>query len=260
MCMANLFYQKVVDRQARVLEVRYPSEEKKILSIDELKQRKPSNTLQDELLWIEVTIQYAELEKVNAYTGYSNCWKRTNLPLQKRYSCSSCSKKECISTNRITFKFEASDDTGTMAFTTFNDDTERLFRCSAAEIYAIKEADNHETFKVIKDMLRSTLFYIKVGPTLHLGQNNVLEWTLKSIKLKEDPDTQEALQPFDSSSSQGKDGNEKDAHQTVELGNPEPVIPTPNIKSSSQMHTQENPCTKTIHLSKMSNHLSARNL
>ncbi|XP_021766259.1 replication protein A 70 kDa DNA-binding subunit D-like isoform X2 [Chenopodium quinoa] len=202
----------------------------------------------DELLWIEVTIQYAELEKVKAYTGCSNCWKRTNLPLHKRYSCSSCSKKECISTKRITFKFEASDDTGTMAFTTFNDDTERLFRCSAAEIYAIKEADNHDAFKVIQDMLSSMPFYIKVGLTLHLGQNYILEGTLKSIEPKEDPNTREALQPFDSSSNQGKDGNEKDAQQTVGLGNPEPVIPTPNIKTSSQMQTQEDPCTETLEL------------
>ncbi|XP_021766975.1 replication protein A 70 kDa DNA-binding subunit B-like [Chenopodium quinoa] len=172
---ANLFHQRLVDRQARVLDVRYPSENKKIVSIAELKQKKPSNTLQEETLWIEVTIQDAELEKVNAYTGCSNCCKRTNLPLQKRYSCSSCLNKECICTKRITFKFEASDTTGTMAFTTFNDDTERLFRKTAAEIYAIKESDDHNAFKTIQDLLSSTPFYIKVGPTWHLGQNNVLE-------------------------------------------------------------------------------------
>uniref|UniRef100_A0A803KV58 Replication factor A C-terminal domain-containing protein n=1 Tax=Chenopodium quinoa TaxID=63459 RepID=A0A803KV58_CHEQI len=137
---ANLFHQKVLDRQTRVLDVKYPGENKKIVSIAELRQKKPSNNIQEELLWIEVTIQNAELEKVHAYTGCSNCWKRTNLPLQKRYSCTSCYKKECICTERTTFKFEASDGTGTMAFTTFNDDTERLFRRSAAEIYAIKEA------------------------------------------------------------------------------------------------------------------------
>uniref|UniRef100_A0A803KWU8 Replication factor A C-terminal domain-containing protein n=1 Tax=Chenopodium quinoa TaxID=63459 RepID=A0A803KWU8_CHEQI len=122
---ANLFHQRLVDRQARVLDVRYPSENKKIVSIAELKQKKD-----------------AELEKVNAYTSCSNCCKRTNLPMQKRYSCSSCLNKECICTERISFKFEASDTTGTMAFTTFNDDTERLFRKTAAEIYAIKESVN----------------------------------------------------------------------------------------------------------------------
>ncbi|XP_021741231.1 probable replication factor A 73 kDa subunit isoform X1 [Chenopodium quinoa] len=178
---ANLFHQKILDRQTRVLEVKYPGENKKIVSIAELRRKKPSNTIQEELLWIEVTIQNAELEKVHAYTGCSNCWKRTNLPLQKHYSCTSCYKKECICTERTTFKFEASDGTGTMAFTNFNDDTERLFRRSAAETYAIKEADDHNAFEAIQDMLRSKPFYIKVGPTSHLGQNNVLEWNLKGI-------------------------------------------------------------------------------
>uniref|UniRef100_A0A803MXM3 Replication factor A C-terminal domain-containing protein n=1 Tax=Chenopodium quinoa TaxID=63459 RepID=A0A803MXM3_CHEQI len=206
---ANLFYQRVVDRQARVLEIRYPSENRKILSIAELKQKKPSNTLQEEVLWIEVTIENAELEKVNAYTGCSNCWKRTNLPLQKRYSCAACSNKECISTERITFKFEARDDTGTMAFTTFNDDTERLFRKTAATIYAIKEADDQDAFRAIQDMLSSTPFYIKVGPTQHLGQNNVLEWTLKTIELKESLDIEQNIQDTVTNFDQGKDSMEK---------------------------------------------------
>ncbi|XP_021761014.1 uncharacterized protein LOC110725857 [Chenopodium quinoa] len=56
---ANLFHQKILDRQTRVLEVKYPGENKKIVSIAELRRKKPSNTIQEELLWIEVTIQTA---------------------------------------------------------------------------------------------------------------------------------------------------------------------------------------------------------
>uniref|UniRef100_A0A803N7W2 Replication factor A C-terminal domain-containing protein n=1 Tax=Chenopodium quinoa TaxID=63459 RepID=A0A803N7W2_CHEQI len=195
---ANLFHQKILDRQTRVLEVKYLGENKKIVSIAELRRKKPSNTIQEELLWIE-----------------------------KRYSCTSCYKKECICTERTTFKFEASDGTGTMAFTTFNDDTERLFRRSAAEIYAIKEADDHNAFEAIQDMLSSKPFYIKVGPTSHLGQNNVLEWTLKGIELKEEPETLEVLQPFEGTSNQAKDANEKEKQQSMEQGNLEPVISNP---------------------------------
>uniref|UniRef100_A0A803LC94 Replication factor A C-terminal domain-containing protein n=2 Tax=Chenopodium quinoa TaxID=63459 RepID=A0A803LC94_CHEQI len=147
---------------------------------------------------------------------------------------------------RITFKFEASDTTGTMAFTTFNDDTERLFRKTAAEIYAIKESDDHNAFKTIQDLLSSTPFYIKVGPTWHLGQNNVLEWTLRAIELKENPHTQEAEQLSAGYFSQEKDASEKVPENTIESGNSEPFIPTPNLKKNSDKHTQEEPYTETL--------------
>lgn len=106
--------------------------------------------------------------------------------------------------------------------------------------------DDHDAFRPIQDMLSNKPFFIKVGPTLHLGQNNVLEWTLKSIELKEDLETQEVLQPFDSSSNKAKDANEKAKQQTMQLANPEPVIPTPNMKDSSEKHTQERHFTETL--------------
>ncbi|XP_021739398.1 uncharacterized protein LOC110705776 [Chenopodium quinoa] len=133
-----------------------------------------------------------------------------------------------------------------MAFTTFNDDTERLFRKTAAEIYAIKESDDHNAFKTIQDLLSSTPFYIKVGPTWHLGQNNVLEWTLRAIELKENPHTQEAEQLSAGYFSQEKDASEKVPENTIESGNSEPFIPTPNLKKNSDKHTQEEPYTETL--------------
>uniref|UniRef100_A0A803M837 Replication factor A C-terminal domain-containing protein n=1 Tax=Chenopodium quinoa TaxID=63459 RepID=A0A803M837_CHEQI len=141
-------------------------------------------------------IQNAELEKVNAYPGCSNCWNRTNLPLQKRYSCSACSKKECICTERATFKFEASDDTGTMAFTTFNNDTERLFRKTAAEIYAIKEARSseknvqEETFAETPESPQQTSESLKrkkssgKSPMEYGAEENVSELPLSEIGAK----------------------------------------------------------------------------
>ncbi|XP_021774140.1 uncharacterized protein LOC110738079 isoform X1 [Chenopodium quinoa] len=221
-----------------VLDVKYPGENKKIVSIADLKRRKPSNTMQEEILWIEVTIQNADLEKVNTYTGCSNCSKRSNLPLQKRFSCSSCSNKESICTERATFKFEARDDTGSMAFTTFNNDTERLFRKSAAEIYAIKEEGDYDSFKTIQNMLSSIPFYIQVGPTLHLAQNNVLEWALKSVELKDDPNTQEAT-------DQTQGTNETQVPKIMtEMQSSEPFIPTPNLKISSMNNSQQETFTE----------------
>ncbi|XP_021719156.1 replication protein A 70 kDa DNA-binding subunit B-like isoform X1 [Chenopodium quinoa] len=234
----KLFHQKIVDRQAMLLDVRYPCENKNIVSIADLKRRNPSNTMQEEILWIEVTIQNADLEKVNAYTGCSNCSKRSNLPLQKRFSCSSCSNKESIFTERATFKFEARDNTGSMAFTTFNNDTERLFRKTAAEIYAIKEEGDYDSFKTIQNMLSSIPFYIQVGPTLHLAQNNVLEWALKSVELKDDPNTQEVT-------DQTQGTNETQVPKIMtEMQSSEPFIPTPNLKISSMNHLQQETFTE----------------
>ncbi|XP_021747621.1 uncharacterized protein LOC110713485 [Chenopodium quinoa] len=179
-------------------------------------------------------------ESPNAYTGCSDCSKRTNLPLQKCYSCSVCSVKESICTERATFKFKASDDTRSMAFTTFNDDTERLFKKTSAEIYDIKEKGDYDEFKAIQDIISTTPFYIKVRPTLHLAQNNVLEWDLKTIELKEDPNTQEAANEI-----QG----ENETHPTkisIKMQNSELIIPTPNLKTTAKKRSQQETFTETL--------------
>ncbi|XP_021713779.1 replication protein A 70 kDa DNA-binding subunit D-like isoform X2 [Chenopodium quinoa] len=176
---ANLFHQRLVDRQARVLDVRYPSENKKIVSIAELKQKKD-----------------AELEKVNAYTSCSNCCKRTNLPMQKRYSCSSCLNKECICTERM--------------ITTHS----RPFKTYSAAHRSILKLDLLGTWV-------RTMF-----------------WSY--------PHTQEAEQLSAGYFSQEKDASEKVPENTIESGNSEPFIPTPNLKKNSDKHTQEEPYTETL--------------
>uniref|UniRef100_A0A803MQY8 Uncharacterized protein n=1 Tax=Chenopodium quinoa TaxID=63459 RepID=A0A803MQY8_CHEQI len=148
--------------------------------------------------------------------------------------------KESICTERATFKFKASDDTRSMAFTTFNDDTERLFKKTSAEIYDIKEKGDYDEFKAIQDIISTTPFYIKVRPTLHLAQNNVLEWDLKTIELKEDPNTQEAANEI-----QG----ENETHPTkisIKMQNSELIIPTPNLKTTAKKRSQQETFTETL--------------
>uniref|UniRef100_A0A803MDJ1 Replication factor A C-terminal domain-containing protein n=1 Tax=Chenopodium quinoa TaxID=63459 RepID=A0A803MDJ1_CHEQI len=140
-----------LDRQARVL--------------------KPANALQDERFWLRITIPNADLEKVNAYAGCSICSKRTSVPIGTPFFCSVCSKPDCVFAHMVTFKFEATDGTGSMIFTTFNDDTKNLFGKSASKIYDIKNS---------------------VGPTLALSRNNVLQWQLKGLEIEQKaPNTNE---------------------------------------------------------------------
>uniref|UniRef100_A0A803NDD2 Replication factor A C-terminal domain-containing protein n=1 Tax=Chenopodium quinoa TaxID=63459 RepID=A0A803NDD2_CHEQI len=229
---AKVYPQVLLDRQARVLTVRYPSEEKKIYTIAGLRNKKPSNTMQEEVAWIRVTIPNAELNKIHAYAGCHECSKRTNLPVGSRYRCTVCRKTDTVSAHKVTFKFEAMDDTGAMSFTTFNDDTEKLFRMSAAEISSMKNTisipfinkclcsilssihkyvlhENLEAFAAIQEILSTKPFLIKVGPTKELSMNSVLIWTLKSVEIED-----EAEQPKASSPSSAMDTNQGEAVTT----------------------------------------------
>uniref|UniRef100_A0A803LLZ7 Uncharacterized protein n=1 Tax=Chenopodium quinoa TaxID=63459 RepID=A0A803LLZ7_CHEQI len=98
--------------------------------------------------------------------------------------------------------------------------------------------DDQDAFRAIQDMLSSTPFYIKVGPTRHLGQNNVLEWTLKTIELKESLDTQQNIQDTVTNTDQGKDSMEKNSENIVVSGPSEPFIPTPKMKKYSEEQTE----------------------
>ncbi|KAK9682417.1 hypothetical protein RND81_10G072600, partial [Saponaria officinalis] len=134
-----LQHQKALsDRQARVLDVRNPSQEKVIITINALKQKTVHNTLQEERRWLKVVIPEANIDIVNAYLGCSNCGKRTDVPVGKAYACTTCSKKDCVSSPRITFNCEVSDGTGTLAITMFTEDSEKLFRMTAPDIFQVK--------------------------------------------------------------------------------------------------------------------------
>ncbi|XP_021762017.1 uncharacterized protein LOC110726809 [Chenopodium quinoa] len=198
-CFRVKLYQHVLlDRQERILNVRYPGTEKKIVTIAELRSKKASNATPDETAWIKVTIPEADLQRVNAYIGYLGCGKRTYLALGTRFPCISCKKGDTVATHKVTFKFEAVDDSGMMSFTTFSDDTEKLFRMTASEIWNMKTTGNLETFKVVQETLSTKPFFIQVTPTLELARNSVLLWTLKAIEVE---DTQPETQVLGSSSA-----------------------------------------------------------
>ncbi|XP_021846563.2 replication protein A 70 kDa DNA-binding subunit B-like [Spinacia oleracea] len=145
----------LADRQARVLDVRNPSNEKVIITLDELRNKKKTNTLQEERPWLKVCISDARLEKVHAYLGCPNGGKTTTVPVGEAFNCLTCSRNGVISTPRITFNCEVSDDTGTYAFTTFTEDSERLFRMAVADIFRMKHALSKVAIEedVVEDVL-----------------------------------------------------------------------------------------------------------
>lgn len=92
----------------------------------------------------------------------------------------------------MTFKFDAANESGTMSFTTFNDDAEKLFRKPASEIWNIKSTGNLEAFRVVQRTLSTKPFFIQVTPTQELAMNSVLLWTLKGIDVGDnEPEAQD---------------------------------------------------------------------
>ncbi|XP_021751443.1 replication protein A 70 kDa DNA-binding subunit B-like [Chenopodium quinoa] len=208
----KLYPQVLQDGQARVLNIRYPSPEKTIVSIADLRSKKAKHVLQEETVWIKATVQEPDLDRVNAYVGCYGCSKRTNLRVGTPFPCSICKKGDSISAHRVTFKFDATDGTGTMAFTAFNDDTERLFRKSATEIYNIKNTENLTAFEQISNIISTKPFFIKVGLTNKLSRNAVLIWTLKEIEIQNEP-----IQPPVEGSSSGSSTQQQGLTPTEKL-------------------------------------------
>ncbi|KAK9715198.1 hypothetical protein RND81_06G149100 [Saponaria officinalis] len=203
-----LQHQKALsDRQARVLDVRNPSQEKVITTINALKQKTVHNTLQEERRWLKVVIPEANIDRVNAYLGCSNCGKRTDVPVGKAYACTTCSKKDCVSSPRITFNCEVADGTGTLAITMFTEDSEKLFRMTAADIFRVKHSDDQIAFKAIQQLLRTSDVLIEVGPKTTLSRNNILQWILKQV----------VIEPKDAQVEDKKTRNE-DEEEVLEIG------------------------------------------
>ncbi|KMT07694.1 hypothetical protein BVRB_6g148170 [Beta vulgaris subsp. vulgaris] len=125
----------VLDRMARICEARNPAEQSEIVTIDTVKQKQVGNTLQEERHWIKVTIPEPDRSRIVPYVGCNSCGKRTENDCDVSYTCKFCNKENCIATPRITFKFDAADDTGEMTFTAFTQECEALFNLPAAEIY-----------------------------------------------------------------------------------------------------------------------------
>ncbi|XP_056685528.1 replication protein A 70 kDa DNA-binding subunit B-like [Spinacia oleracea] len=141
------------DRQARVLDVRNPSSERVIMTVDALKRKKNTNTLQEERCWIQVVVPEPKLEKVHAYLGCPNCGRTTYTPVGKAYTCLTCKKQGVISSPRITFNCEVSDGTDKYALTSFTEDSEKLFGMTAADLFRMKHTvqclENNNDIKIV---------------------------------------------------------------------------------------------------------------
>ncbi|KAK9698416.1 hypothetical protein RND81_08G102800 [Saponaria officinalis] len=126
--------------QSKIYHIKMPMPIVKTTTISALRSKKAKLTLQDEKHWLEVVIPNAELHKINAYMGCSNCAKRSSIPPGSTYTCSTCSMSDCTTTPRITFSCDISDGTGTLPMTTFTSTAEQLFKMSASDIYHMKHS------------------------------------------------------------------------------------------------------------------------
>ncbi|KNA24355.1 hypothetical protein SOVF_016540, partial [Spinacia oleracea] len=143
----------------------------------------PCNTLQEQRRWLRVTIPNPQMSTINAYLGYSACGQHGDIPPGTTYTCTRC-KADTVSTPKITYNFVASDRTRTIECTSFTEDSEKLFRMTAADTFRMKHSDDGTTFEQLKEMLKSNYFLLEIGPTVGLSKNDVLEWCLKSIALE----------------------------------------------------------------------------
>ncbi|KAL9232389.1 hypothetical protein vseg_007504 [Gypsophila vaccaria] len=170
------------DMRQRIMDVRNSVNERAPTKISALRQKKAHNTLQEERHWLQVTVPHPDFEKINAYLGCSYCGKRAEVPPGIAFTCTTCSKKGCICSPRVTFSCEVSDGTGQLSITTFTEDSEKLFRMQAADIFRVKHSDDNKAFSTIQKMLQTNTFMIQVGPKATLTRNNVLQWVLKRIE------------------------------------------------------------------------------
>uniref|UniRef100_A0A803M3I7 Replication factor A C-terminal domain-containing protein n=1 Tax=Chenopodium quinoa TaxID=63459 RepID=A0A803M3I7_CHEQI len=178
--------QLLQDRQARVLEIRDSAQEPSMKTIEELKEKKAANLLMEERHWIQATVPNASLDNVFVYTGCSRCGNKCKIPEGRQFTCIFCDNKNCVSAPRVAFKIEVVDVTGSMTLTSFNNDTEKMFGKTAADIKTMKDCGDVFGFQAIEEKLRKKNTFFKLGPSNSLGSSNMLEWSLKTIETSDD--------------------------------------------------------------------------
>ncbi|XP_021776454.1 uncharacterized protein LOC110740284 [Chenopodium quinoa] len=181
---AYLYMTMLMDKQARVLQVKYPSNNKLLLTIAEVGLKKACNAVQDERFWLRVTIPYPSLDKLHTYVGCNTCSAPCDIPGGAHYQCSICKKIDRTASYRVYFEFEAADGTGTMSFTALNDDTEKLFGMTASEINSCKTTGNLAVADHIQFLVETKSVLIKIGPTTELSRYNVLNWQVKGLEVE----------------------------------------------------------------------------
>ncbi|XP_021732613.1 replication protein A 70 kDa DNA-binding subunit B-like [Chenopodium quinoa] len=181
---SNLYVQRVLDRQGRILQVRYPENPQETVTVQYLKEKKVQNALQDESHWLPATIPYANLEQLTIYTGCLKCGKPTNLPKGRQYACTKCYAKKRVACIRVAFTFDAVDNNDIISLTAFNNEAEKILGMHAEQIYAMKENEDHISFEKAKQNFSSKLLHLKVAPIPALTATNKLQWSLEAVIIK----------------------------------------------------------------------------
>ncbi|KNA06089.1 hypothetical protein SOVF_184330, partial [Spinacia oleracea] len=168
-------------QRLKVLQIRNPSTTRFITTIADLELKKVCNTMQEESHWLKITIPNPAQHKVTAYLGCNNCGRRSDLANDVTYTCSFCSKDSCISTPRVNFTFEATDNTGTLLLTAFAEQCENLLKLTSSQIFENKINGELEDFAELTKELKSKNAFIQVGPATSLSRIRLLKWMIKTI-------------------------------------------------------------------------------
>ncbi|KNA23359.1 hypothetical protein SOVF_025450, partial [Spinacia oleracea] len=198
------------DRQARVLDVRNPSSERVIMTVNALKWKRArqlclnnTNTLQDERCWIQVVVPEPKLEKVHAYLGCPNRGKTTYTPVGQAYKCLTCKRQGVISSPRVTFNCEVFDATGTYALISITEDSEKIFGITAADLFRMKHTADARTSASAHELLSTRHVLMEVGPTMSLAKSNDVQWCLKKVVINDAPHEEDAGQAVAQDVNQG---------------------------------------------------------
>uniref|UniRef100_A0A803MQ01 Replication factor A C-terminal domain-containing protein n=1 Tax=Chenopodium quinoa TaxID=63459 RepID=A0A803MQ01_CHEQI len=227
--------QLLQDRQARVLQIRDSTQEPSMKTIEELKEKKAANSLMEERHWIQAIVPNASLDNVFVYTGCSRCGNKCRVQEGKQFTCIFCDNKNCVSAPRVAFKFEVVNVTGSMTLTSFNNDTEKMFGKTAAEIKTMKDCGDVFGFQEIEEKLRKKTTFFKLGPSNSVGSSNVLEWSLKTIDTSDDVSKKDEakLSVARNAESENSDPN-----------NSEAFTPTNHQRSNVEITNEETPDSK----------------
>ncbi|KAK9698157.1 hypothetical protein RND81_08G085800 [Saponaria officinalis] len=138
-----------------------------------------TRVLEEERHWLKVTILEPEFDKINAYLRCSNCGTRAEV-----------SAGHVICSPRVTFNCDVSDGSESLAITTFTEDSEKLFRMTAADIFRIEHSEDRAAFEKVQQLFQTTSILIQVGLKATLSCNNILKRVLKKLVIcNTDPKT-----------------------------------------------------------------------
>ncbi|KAL2893590.1 Replication protein A 70 kDa DNA-binding subunit B [Bienertia sinuspersici] len=171
----------LAEHRTKLIGIHSSSETASITTVQQINQRKASNTWQEERFNLKVTLPTASVENLRLYLGCSKCGRRTNATVNTTFKCPFCNVQDAQSLPRPIFKVDAVDDSGSMALTLFAREVEFLMGLSSIEMWKLKENGNEDVFAEKMHELRQKNVALQIGPTLALTTSKVLNWTVRSI-------------------------------------------------------------------------------